>query len=117
MSIRKATGSDGIPARVWKENATFFTPALTMLINDILENGIYPDILKIASIKPIHKSGSRTNVDSYRAISLLPTIDKVIEKILYEQFFWIYQKPLTALIMTCYSLNWKIWELGASHCN
>jgi len=85
MSIRKATGSDKIPSKIWKDNAGIFTPPLTVLINNVIENGVYPDILKIASIKPIHKGGSKTSVDNYRGISLLPTINKIIERILYEQ--------------------------------
>ena len=34
---------------------------------------------------PSHKSGSTTNFDNYRPISVLPVVSKVIEKIVHEQ--------------------------------
>jgi len=75
MSLKKATGSDGLPVKVWKENIDILAPVLTTLMNDMIENGIYPDILKIASVKPIYKNGNKTCIENYRGISLLPTIN------------------------------------------
>ena len=86
MSIRKATGSDGISVKIWKNNINTLAPILTVLINGILDCAIYPDVLKIAAITPVHKNGNKTDVNNYRAISLLPAINKLIEKITYEQF-------------------------------
>lgn len=85
LSSKKAIGSDGIPVKVWKENISLFVPLITNFINEMLVTGCYPDILKIAAIIPIHKGGSKTSIDNYRGISLLPVINKVIEKILYEK--------------------------------
>ena len=85
LSVSKATGSDGIPARVWKENAEFFIPHVTELINLIITTSTYPDIMKIAAITPIHKGGIKTEVNNYRGISLLPILNKVIEKVIFGQ--------------------------------
>lgn len=85
LSLKKATGSDGISVRIWKDNINMFVPILTCLVNDMLISGTYPDILKIAAIKPIHKNGIKTNIDNYRGISLLPTINKVFERIIYDK--------------------------------
>jgi hypothetical protein len=40
----------------------------------------WPSKLKIQVIRPIHKKGSRTDLDNYRPIALLPVINKIIEK-------------------------------------
>jgi hypothetical protein len=85
LSLKKATGSDGIPVKVWKDNIDILAPVLTNIVNDMLESGTYPDILKIAAVKPIHKKGSKTNIENYRGISLLPTINKVIERVIYDK--------------------------------
>ena len=55
------------------------------MINQVLNNGIFPDKLKIAKVVPIFKSGDCALTNNYRPISLLPVISKVIEKIIYTQ--------------------------------
>ena len=85
ISIKKSVGSDGIPARVWKENEMIITTVLTMLINKIILEGVYPDVLKKAAVIPVHKGGDKLDINNYRGISLLPVINKIVEKVLYEQ--------------------------------
>ena len=50
------------------------------MINQVLNNGIFPDKLKIAKVVPIFKSGDCALTNNYRLISLLPVISKVIKK-------------------------------------
>lgn len=85
LSLKKAIGSDGLPVKVWKENIDILAPMLTILINNMLDSATFPDVLKIAAIKPIHKNGSKTLVENYRGISLLPTINKVFERVIYDK--------------------------------
>ena len=56
---------------------------LTFFFNLCLSNAIFPDMLKIAIIKPIFKTGQRDSFCNYRPISLLPVLSKVLEKILH----------------------------------
>ena len=51
----------------------------------MLNTGIFPDELKIAKVVPIFKKDDPTLFKNYRPISLLPTIAKVIEKIIFSQ--------------------------------
>ena len=46
---------------------------------------IYPDPLKIAAIKPIHKSGNKKDIKNYRPISILPLINKLFEKLIVSR--------------------------------
>ena len=50
----------------------------------MLNTGIFPDELKIAKVVPIFKKDDPTLLKNYRPISLLPTIAKVIEKIIFS---------------------------------
>jgi hypothetical protein len=46
-----------------------------------LHTGIVPDRMKIAKVVPIFKSGSHTDINNYRPISLLCSFSKILEKI------------------------------------
>ena len=58
---------------------------LTLIINQSLTTGIFPDQLKIAKVLPIHKKDETTAMDNYRPISLLPAISKVFENAAHIQ--------------------------------
>ena len=47
--------------------------------------GIFPTCLKTAKVIPVYKKGPVTKTENYRPISLLPTIAKVFEKILWTR--------------------------------
>ena len=51
----------------------------------ILNTGIFPDELKIAKVIPLFKKDDPKLLKNYRPISLLPTISKVVEKIIFIQ--------------------------------
>ena len=54
---------------------------LTKLINQSIESGHFPDVLKRALVVPVYKGkGDRDEVGNYRPISLLPVISKVFER-------------------------------------
>ena len=41
--------------------------------------------MKIAKVIPLFKSGSKTSIENYRPISILPALSKVFERIVYDQ--------------------------------
>ena len=56
-----------------------------ILFNSIVERSIYPTKLKEAIIHPIHKSGSTNDPLNYRPVSVPISLNKIIERELYEQ--------------------------------
>ena len=50
----------------------------------LLVKAFYPDGLKIANITPAHKKDQPTNKENYRAVSVLPLLSKVFERLLYD---------------------------------
>ena len=58
-----------------------------MIINQSLNTGIFPDKFKLTKITPIHKKGDNHSVENYRPISLLPSISKLFEKVVYDQIY------------------------------
>ena len=76
---------DEISSIFLKRITTSIIKPLTIVINQVFNNGVFPDKLKIAKAVPIFKKGDSTLINNYRPISLLPVISKVIEKIIYNQ--------------------------------
>ena len=58
---------------------------LVHLVNICLENGVFPENMKIAVVKPIYKSGIHSIFCNYRPISILPYISKLLEKIMHNR--------------------------------
>ena len=44
-----------------------------------------PESCKVAKLKPLFKKGSKLVPNNFRAISLLPLISKVLEKVIHDQ--------------------------------
>ena len=85
LPAKNSCGYDDISSIFLKRITTSIIKPLTIVINQVLNNGIFPDKLKIAKVVPIFKSGDCALTNNYRPISLLPVISKVIEKIIYTQ--------------------------------
>lgn len=85
LDTTKASGLDNVPAILLKKCAPELTPILTRLFSLSYDQGIFPDNWKTARIQPIPKKGKKTLVSNYRPIALLPTISKVMEKVINIQ--------------------------------
>ena len=76
-----AAGYDEMPASILKQCASVYIEPLTYLINVSLEQGTFPDELKIARVIPLFKGEDEQLVQNYRPISVLPFFSKIFEKI------------------------------------
>ena len=55
LKLSKSVGSNGIPIRYIKMASCIIAPTLTKLYNYCIEEGTFPNILKIEEVKPIYK--------------------------------------------------------------
>ena len=62
-----------------------------MLINQMITTGVFPDRLKIAKVTPIFKKDDETLVTNYRPISILPSLSKIFEKVIFKQLYEYFQ--------------------------
>ena len=60
---------------------------MTNLTNLSFSTGLFPKILKQAKIIPIFKKGDQQDCNSYRPITLLSNISKIIEKLVHRQLY------------------------------
>ncbi|GBN71742.1 hypothetical protein AVEN_219858-1 [Araneus ventricosus] len=83
IPIGKAPGYDGIDNIIVKVIFNSFPSLLLDFFNKCLELKCFPDPLKIGLVILFHKTGKEEqNIRSYRPICLLPTLGKLLEKLL-----------------------------------
>ena len=62
---------------------------MQIFLAESLKDGIktynFPNCLKLVDITPLHKKGRKDNKENYRPVSILPTLSKILERILFEQ--------------------------------
>ena len=51
----------------------------------MLTTGIFPDDLKVAKVIHLFKKGKKEILDNYRPISLLPSLSKIFERVIFNQ--------------------------------
>jgi hypothetical protein len=84
LNPNKSNGPDEIPVRILKEAAKEISTPLCIIFNKSLEEGILPDIWKMANVCCIHKKGSKNDPSNYRPISLTSTLCKVLESFIRD---------------------------------
>ena len=77
---------------------------------------VLPDTCKVAKLKPIYKRGKQTDPSSYRPISLISVISKVIERIAYDQKKKKKKKKISQRIIFCMVSNPDIDQVTQKIC-
>ena len=70
----------------------FIVEPLTHICNQSLQEGIFPQQLKIANVIPLYKSDDPMHFNHYRPVSLLCTLSKVFERIMYTRLLNFLEK-------------------------
>ena len=81
----KSTGTSSLPNKIVKQDKDVISFPRSELINKSFSKGIFPSALKIAKVVPVFKSESRLLRNSYRPISLLSNLSKIIEKLMHKR--------------------------------
>ena len=87
LSSKKACGPNSIPVDIMSLPKSDISKPLSKIFNLSLLTDVYPDKFKIAKTIPIFKKGDRHLISNYRPISLLPNLNKLLEKIMFERTY------------------------------
>ena len=85
MATNKSPGIDKIPIRVIKDCLPAILPSITSIINATFLFVQFPNVWKIAEVKPILKDGDQDIPNNYRPISLLPVLSKICVRVSHDQ--------------------------------
>ena len=80
LDVTKASGQDGISARMLRYTAPSIASSLTQLFNLSLNSGVIPYDWKKSLIVLIPQNSGSSKPTSYRPISLLSIVSKVLEQ-------------------------------------
>ena len=87
LENKSSSGHDGISNKLLKLVKNELKKPLTLIINQMITTGIFPESFKISKIIPLYKKGDHSLLTNYRPISLLSTISKVFERIIYDRMY------------------------------
>ena len=81
----KATPKDSIPVNIIKDNNDIFAFKICVDFNSSIKDGTFPSNQKYADVSPIFKKGVKLDKSNYRPVSLLSTLSKITERLLFYQ--------------------------------
>ena len=81
----KATGTDMIHNKLMIATDDIITESLPILLNRCLNEGIFPNIWKIAHVTPLHKKGPENLCNNHRPILLLGCVSKALERCVHSR--------------------------------
>ena len=87
MKSKRSTGHDDMSTQHLKQILPGILYPLQILFNRSIDEGIFPQKLKHAKIKPLHKKNEKDQMTNYRPISLLPAISKILEKLIHKRLY------------------------------
>ena len=84
LKPKTISGPDGQSSKLLKAVGNILAPTLSVIINQSLYTGIFPDKVRVAKVLPLLKKGDNWLMENYRPISLLSTLSKVFERVVFE---------------------------------
>ena len=87
MNPSMSCGIDGLTSRILKTAGPSVYPVILYLVNQSIMKSTFPSSWKVGCITPLFKEGDRTDPSNYRPISILPTMGKLIERVVHTKLY------------------------------
>ena len=87
LKPNRSPGYDNTSSNVVNETSDIFFTPLKYIFNLSLQQGIFPENVKIAKVSPIYKEDEEFLLTNYRPISVLPCFSKLLKRIMYNRLF------------------------------
>jgi Notch-like protein len=82
LKTKNSYGYDEISTKILQISCPFISSPINYICNKMLFWDVFPDRLKYATIKPLHKNEDRCEVSNYRPVSLLTNFSKIFETVM-----------------------------------
>ena len=87
LKNKNSSGHDGISNKILKGITNSISQPLSIIFNKSMEEGVFPTEMKKADTVPLYKSKAKDEKNNYRPISLLLTMSKLLEKVIYKRTY------------------------------
>ena len=87
IEINKASGPDNISHRMLKGCIHSISAPLCILFNRSISEGVFPDLLKRATVTPLFKKGDKSFPSNYKPVSFLSCSGKILERIIFKYMY------------------------------
>ena len=87
LSVNKAIGSDCISLKMLKLTKLAISKPLCLLFYKSLEENTFPEFWTLAHVIPLFKKDDPSVASTYRPVSLLSCISKVMERIIFKYMY------------------------------
>lgn len=85
INTKKSAGKDDVSNFILKKSSDLAIEFMTIIFNNCINNGYFPNMWKIGKIVPIKKSNTSISIGNLRPISMLSNVGKLFEKILRDK--------------------------------
>ena len=87
LKPKSSCGIDRLSNKLLKLIKIEISESLTLIINQSINTGLFPNKLKTTKVLPLFKKNENYVFDNYRPASVLPSLSKVIEKVMHIQLY------------------------------
>ena len=74
-----------MPARLLKPVASSISHHISAIFNQCVDTCTFPVDAKLAEVVPLYKKADNLIMKKYRPVSILPTMSKILEKVIHKQ--------------------------------
>ena len=85
LPVKSSSGHNDVSNVLLKSLKNSLTCPSTLIFNQSLYEGTFPDKMKLAKVIQSYKNQAMDHLVNYRPISLLMTMSKVLEKLMYKR--------------------------------
>ena len=121
---KNSSGYDNLSNKLIKKLLPALIDPLTIVFNKSLAEGIFPEAMKKADVVPLYKSKDHQDSNNYRPISLLLTLSKLLEKIMYKRTYsflessgQIYKASMDSGQLIAMKMQYVNWSVKLSKAN
>ena len=87
LKNKGSNGHDGINNKIIKLSLPVISVRFCSLFNQCVKSGYFPQGLKVAKVIPLFKGGLKDSLENYRPISLLSSLSKIFERIIFNRMY------------------------------
>ena len=92
IKSRKAVREIDVDTKFAQYSNMIISPIICDLFNSCIEQGFFPDALKVTEVVPVFKKGNSIQATNYRPIFRLSQFSKILEKLVFTRLYSYLEK-------------------------